>query len=237
MGASKTQKLAGECNLGYTKFMAHPKISVRDIPLQDQENQLLRQIVEKLRASILQDGHKAAHHAADLLKRGGALVFPALRAWGVDPSPEVRKVLARVVASAADPGDPFRASFLFDLLSPLLWDVDPGVRTLARRVVRRKLLPLYPEEALQTLAQWAAEPDPAKQVFSASSLALLPTALAQRALIPLRHLARSERPKVCRAALRALKIWRNRAPQAVEAELKRWESVPELAPLVSRVVE
>lgn len=217
--------------------MAHPKLSVRDIPLPDQENQLLSQIAEKLRASALEDGHKAAHHAADLLKQGGALVFPALRAWGADPSPEVRKALARVVASAADPGDPFRANFLFDLLSPLLWDADPGVRTLARRVLRRKLIPLYPEEALQTLAQWAAEPDPAKQVLSASSLALLPVAFARRALIPLRHLARAEQPEVRRTALRVIKIWRERAPQAVDAELKRWENVPELAALVSHVAE
>ncbi len=204
-------------------------------PLLDPEAKLIGQAMGILRAQLLVDGKRAAESVANLLEQAGVLVFPALRNWAEDPDPRVRKGLVKAVAHAADPYDPFRAAFLFDLLEPLLWDSDAGVRAAARRVLRKKLIPACPEEALHALARWAAEPNPQKQVLAARCLGHLPPALARRALIPLRHLVRTQEEKVRRAALLVLKIWYSRDPRVVETELKRWENDAELAQLIRHV--
>ncbi len=203
----------------------------------DLETKLIHRVMDELRAKLAQNGRQAETDVTQILEQAGALVFPALRAWSADPDPRVRKSLIRVVAQAADPRDPFRASLLFDLVEPLLWDEDPGVRASARRVLREKLIPTYPEEALQALARWAAEPSTRKQILAAQGLTRLPPHLARRALIPLRHLVRTEQTQVRRAALGALKVWRARAPEALETELQRWKDVPELAPFINYVAE
>ncbi|MCS7240735.1 MAG: hypothetical protein NZ651_05785 [Candidatus Bipolaricaulota bacterium] len=187
--------------------------------------------MNELRAEVGKDGHKATAKLVKLLEHGGALVFPALRAWSEDKDREVRKVMAQAVAKAVDPRDPFRALFLFELIAPLLWDADPKIRALARRILRAKLIPAYPEEALEILAQWATE-DQKKRVLAAQCLARLPAPMAKRAFILLRNMVRSEDEKVQRAALRSLRVWQTRNPAAVAAELRHWASDPELAKLV-----
>lgn len=199
------------------------------------EEAMIAEAVEKLRAGLSRDGQEAGRCVAGLIEQGGALVFPALRAWTADPDPQIRKTLAQGVAQAADPGNPFRATFLFALIEPLLWDQDPSVRAQARRVLREELIPTYPEEALEVLAQWAAEPNPQKQAFAAEGLVRLPPSLAKRALIPLRNLGRSGDPKVRGAVVRALRRWRTRAPEAVEMELTRWANDPVLSSLIQRI--
>ena len=108
------------------------------------------------------------------------------------------------------------------------------MRRGARRVLREKLLSLYPEEALEILAQWASDPSPEKRAFAASLLPLLPERMAKRALILLRCLARTEEEKMRRAVRRSLEILRKRAPKAVEDELKRWKEDPLLSVLLFR---
>lgn len=200
----------------------------------DPESVFINQVVDELRTELGKDGRKTTEKLAKLLEHGGALVFPALRLWSEDKDKEVRKAMAQAVAKAVDSKDPFRASFLFELIAPLLWDPDPKLRTLARRILRAKLIPAYPEEALEILAQWATE-DQKKRILAAQCLARLPGPMAKRAFILLRNMVRSEDEKVRQAALRSLRIWQTREPAAVAAELQRWDSDPELARLVHLV--
>jgi len=202
--------------------------------LSDPEMVMISQALEEAKEKISTDGSQAVDSLAELLAHSGALVFPGFRRWAEDESPKLRKALVQVIAKAADPKDPFRAVFLFSLLDPLLWDEDPAVRRSARRVLREKLLSLYPEEALEILAQWASDPSPEKRALAASLLPLLPERMAKRALILLRCLARTEEEKVRRAVRRSLEILRKRAPKAVEDELKRWKEDPLLSALLFR---
>jgi len=200
----------------------------------DAECAVILGVVEELRISLSQDGEKAAESLAELLTRAGALIFPFFRKWAEEEPPKVRKTLVQAIAKAADPRDPFRAVFLFSLIEPLLWDDDPLVRKSARRALREKLLHVYPEEALEVLAQWTSDPEQEKKILAASLLPLLPEHMAKRALILLRSLARTEEEKVRRAVLRSLEILKKRAPKAVEEELKRWEVDPLLSSLLFR---
>ncbi len=202
----------------------------------DQEEAIFAEALSELRAKISSDGQSAVTALASFLAQGGALVFPFLRAWTEDHDPQVRKSLSKAVEKAADPADPFRAAFLFGLIEPLLWDADPSVRTSARKALREKLLPTYPEEALEILAQWTAEPDLRKKILAVECLGRLPPSLARRALILLRHLGRSEDERVRKAVIRALRKWRGAAPNLVEGELKNWLSDPGLFELAQRAL-
>lgn len=202
--------------------------------LSDPELVQLFQALEEAKAKLSADGSQALDSLAELLAHGGAFVFPCFRRWAEEESPQLRKALVQVIGKAADPKDPFRAVFLFSLIDPLLWDEDPAVRRSARRVLREKLLSVYPEESLEVLAQWASDPAPEKRAFAASLLPLLPERMAKRALILLRCLARTEEEKVRRAVRRSLEILRKRAPKALDEELKRWEADPFLSALLLR---
>ena len=202
--------------------------------LSDPEMVMISRALEEAKEKISADGSQAVDSLAELLAHGGALVFPGFRRWAEDESPKLRKALVQVIAKAADPKDPFRAVFLFSLIEPLLWDKEPSVRRGARRVLREKLLSIYPEEALEILAQWASDPSPEKRALAASLLPLLPERMAKRALILLRCLARTEEEKVRHAVLRSLEILKKRAPKAVKEELKRWKEDPLLSALLFR---
>lgn len=197
----------------------------------DREEAILAEALAELHTKLSSDGQNAVTALSSFLAQGGALVFPFLRAWTEDPNPQVRKSLIKAVEKAADPADPFRAAFLFGLIEPLLWDADPSVRALARKVLREKLLPAYPEEALEILAQWTADPDLKKKILAVECLGRLPPPLARRALILLRHLGRSDEEKVRKAVIRALRKWRHTAPILVEGALQSWLSDPELSEL------
>lgn len=210
-------------------------ISTPDLFPGAEEAALLDRAGEELRRAVSQNARKAGDLVVELFGRGGPLFFPAFQALAADPDPRVRRTLARSLGKAADARDPFRAGLLFSLLACFLWDEDPQIRAQARRVLREKLLPTYPEEGLEALAQWAAEPDPQKKILAAQYLPSLPENMVKRALILLRNLGRAEDEGVRRAVLRALTAWKNRAPQVVELELTRWEKDPALLALARRL--
>ncbi|MGB9757424.1 MAG: HEAT repeat domain-containing protein [Candidatus Bipolaricaulaceae bacterium] len=228
--------MTAERNAGYTGSMVRRPSVLSDPFAADQEEAIFAKALSELRAKISSDGQNAVTALASFLAQGGALVFPLLRAWAEDHDPQVRKSLVKAAEKAADPADPFRAVFLFGLIEPLLWDPDPSVRTLARKALREKLLPTYPEEALEILAQWTADPDPKKKIFAVECLGRLPPSLARRALILLRHLGRSEEGKVRKAVIRALRRWRWAAPNPVEGELRGWLADPGLSELAQRAL-
>lgn len=208
----------------------------QDSPL-SQELAQLEAVVEKICARIGADHKKGLDALKECLGQGYALLFPALRRLAQDGNDEVRRALVQAIAEAADPADPFRAPFLLEILSPLLCDQIPGIRLAARRVLRKKLLAIYPEETVEVLVQWAAEPDPARKTLAAQMLGHVPPKLARQALIALKHLARTGERKLRPAIFMALRRLAQTAPQVVGPELSRWQADPDLAPLVQKALD
>lgn len=201
------------------------------------EEMELNALVEKICAQLEVDHGRGLRALTECLRQGYTILFPALRRLAQEGTQANRRALLRALAAAVDPTDPFRASFLLAILSPMLWDPNPEMRRAARRVLREKFAPLHPEETLELLVQWAAEPDPVRKALSAQMLGHLPVKVAKRALIALKQLARSEEKKVRRAVLASLRRLSASAPQVVKGELARWQEDPELAPLARRILD
>ncbi|MEN3009967.1 MAG: hypothetical protein ABDI20_03140 [Candidatus Bipolaricaulaceae bacterium] len=202
-----------------------------------QEEAQLRAWVEKICAHLGQDHGQGLRALTECLRRGYTLLFPALRRLAQEGEESPRRALVQAIGEAADPADPFRAAFLLELLSPLLWDPVPEIRRAARRTLREKLLAVYPGEALEALVQWAAEPEAARQALAAQMLGHVPPRAARRALIALKPLAHSREPRVRRAVLAALRRLAQTAPEPVNAELRRWREDPGLAPIAQRLLD
>jgi len=197
----------------------------------------LQTLVEKICAQLDVDHGQGLRALVECLRRGYTFFFPALRQLAREGAPEKREALAQAIAEAADPADPFRAPFLLEILSPLLCDPLPRIRQAARRVLRERLIAVYPEETLEVLVQWAAEGDSPQKALAAHMLGHLPPRLARRALIALKPLARSPEGHVRRAVLASLRRLAAQAPQCVASELSRWEEDPALAALARRVLD
>jgi len=193
-------------------------------------------MAEKICAELRMDHGKGLRALIQCLSESYTFLFPALRQLAQNGSEEARRALVQAVAEAADPADPFRAPFLLEILGPLLFDPSPGIRRAARRVLRERLIPTCPEEAGEALVQWAAEADPSWKALAGQMLGYLPQKWTRRALIALKHLARSEEKEVRRAVIAALKHLLCQSPKLVEAELQRWLEDPALSPLVRRVL-
>lgn len=207
------------------------------VPALTKEDAELSALVEKICAQLEVDHGRGFRALTECLRQGYTFFFPALRRLAQEGTVANRQALVRALAEAVDPSDPFRAGFLLEILSPMLWDPSPEVRRLARRALRERFVTVHPEETLELLVQWAAEPDPARKALSAQMLGHLPVKQAKRALIALKQLARSEEREVRRAVLAALRRLRAQAAQVVQGELARWQEDPELAPLVRRVLD
>ena len=192
--------------------------------------------VEKICAQLEVDHGRGLRALTECLRQGYTIFFPALRRLAQEGTQIQRETLVRALAEAVDPADPFRATFLLEILSPMLWDPSPGVRRAARRVLREKFATVHPEETLELLVQWAAEPDPARKALAAHVLGHLPGKLAKRALIALKQLAHSEEREVRRAVLASVRRLSAQAPHVVKSELLRWQEDPDLAPLARRAL-
>lgn len=196
----------------------------------------LEAIVDELCARLGADHGKALQGLSQCLSQAYTLLFPKFRHLAQEGAEDVRHALVRAVAEAADPKDPFRASFLLEILSPLLCDPLPAIRRKARRVLRERLLGAYPEETVDALVQWAADPEQGRRLLAAQMLGHVPPKFARRALIALKHLARCGDGKARRAALSALKRLLQNSPALVKSELTSWGDDPALAPLVARLL-
>lgn len=198
--------------------------------------QILERISEGLRPETPAKSSRAQETLNLLVSQGGALAYPFLRDWLKVAEVPVRRALVRAVAEAADPADPFRAPLLLGLLEPLLRDPDPDVRAQARKALVDVLLPVYPEECLDYLIQWADGGDHVMRGLLKRALAQLPPRLARRALIYLRRLARTGDAKTKRMVLQALESLGRQAPETVAEELRRWADDPELSRLLGESV-
>ncbi len=207
----------------------------QDFPL-SQELSQLEALAEKICAQIRVDHKKGLCALRECLCQGYVLLFPVLRKLAQDEKEGVRRALVQAVGEAADPADPFRASFLLEILSPLLFDPVPRIRLAARRVLRERLLAVYPGETVEVLVQWAAEPDPARRILAAQLLGHAPPKLARQALIALKHLARTGEGKIRPALLAALRRLARKNPQIVGPELLRWQADPALASFVQKAL-
>jgi len=198
-----------------------------------QLEELVKEICEKIGTNHT-DGLRALK---ECICQGYVFLFPILRRCAEEERKEVRQALVQAVGEAADPGDPFRASFLLEILSPLLHDPSPEIRRAARRVLRGKLLAAYPEETVEVLVQWAADPEPKRKVLAARLLGYTPPKFSRRALIALKHLAHAEDKTVRRAVVAALKRLVKEAPQLWELELSRWKDDPVLSFVAKEVLD
>jgi hypothetical protein len=201
-----------------------------------QEAAQLGALMEKICAELRVDHGKGLRALIQCLSEGYTFLFPALRQLAQNGPEEARRALVRAAAEAADPADPFRAPFLLEILAPLLFDPIPEIRRAARRALRERLIPVYPEEAGEVLVQWAAEADPSWKALAGQMLGYLPQKWTRRALIALKHLAHSEEKNVRRAVATALKRLLQQSPELVKAELQRWLEDPALSPLALRVL-
>lgn len=216
---------------------ADPRVLDPEVSLLAQEEAQLHALVEKICRQLDVDHGRGLRAITECLRQGYTLFFPALRKLAQEGTRTMRQALVRAVAEATDPHDPFRASFLLEILSPMLWDPSAEVRRAARRVLREKMAQVHPEETLELLVQWAAAPDPAQKALAAQTLGHLPAKLTKRVLIVLKQLARSEDEHVRRATLASLRRLAKQSPQVVGPELVRWAEDPELAPMVRRVLD
>ncbi len=216
---------------------ADPRVLDPEVSLLAQEEAQLHALVERICLQLDVDHGRGLRALTECLRQGYTLFFPALRRLAQEGTRARRQALVRAVAEATDPHDPFRASFLLEILSPMLWDPSAEVRRAARQVLREKMAHVHPEETLELLVQWAAAPDPAQRALAAQMLGHLPAKLTKRALIVLKQLARSEDKHVRRVTLASLRRLAKQSPQVVGPELVRWEEDPGLAPMVQRVLD
>lgn len=158
----------------------------------------------------------AASALGDVTLNHFNLMHPQLQAWSHDPSENVRRAVVLSAMYASRTKDPEMAESLLDLLTPLLKDATPYVRTnLGPFALGDGFARHWPDLLPSRLTQWSQDGDEQvhwnlAMVFSAQTGARLAPSVPQL----LRILSEDMRPMVQKA-------WK-KACQRIQKEIPGW---------------